>query len=217
MVWTRESIQMCQYVKRDRKATITQTIPYNQGKQKTICAVAEDHTWCHFCQLKTGNWGYNLQSYQNWTTEDWKTLSGQKVSSDGNRSDPPWIQIEQSCFVVQVGSVVTAWGMFSWYTLDLTTRWALFKHGSLCEYCCWPCVPTVCAMLQSSNHPRLVLYTKASACQSNRAPLGRATKKSAASVWCCHINMNQMCTTVRSNRGKRYTGNVKQTRAQDWT
>ncbi len=38
------------------------------------------------------------------------------------------------------GSDVMVWGIFSWHTFGpLVTNWALIKHHSLPEYCCWPC------------------------------------------------------------------------------
>ncbi len=87
--------------------------------------------------------------HQNWTIEDWKNVAClmsldfccdiQMIESEfGVKNMKAWIILP--CLN---GSDCWWWcngvgGIFSWHT-SYSTNWALFKHHSLPEYCCWPC------------------------------------------------------------------------------
>ncbi len=91
------------------------------------------------------------QTHQNWTIEDWKNVAWSDESrfllwhSDvgsefGVKNMKAWIILP--ClngsgwwwwWCNGVGDISMA------HFVSLSTNWALFKHHSLPEYCCWPC------------------------------------------------------------------------------
>ncbi len=205
----------------ERKATVTQiNTRYNQGMQN---AISEHTTRRNLKQmgyssrrphrvplLSAKNRKRRLQftqAHQNWTIEDWKNVAWSDESwfllphSDGRvriwRKEHE--SMDPSCLVSMVqagGGGVMVCGIFSWHTLGpFSTNWALFKHPSLPEYCCWPCsflydfsVP-IFWWLQQDNAPfhkaqiisdwflkQCVHFTQMASTvtrsQSNRAPLG---------------------------------------------
>ncbi len=98
-----------------------------------------------------------------------------------HESMPAWtIDTRQdgSCLVsmVQAGDGgVMVWGICSWHSLGHSVPTEHRLHATaylLSEYCCWPCPSlydhlvmdtssrTICAMLQSSNHLKLVSWTR---------------------------------------------------------
>ncbi len=151
-------------VRDDRKTTVTQiTIRYNQDLQNTI----SEHTtrWTlkqmdsssrrpHRVPLRSDKNSTRriqfTQTHQNWTIEDCRNVAW---------SDESWFLLQHS----DVGSEFGVKNMKAWIILpclngsgcwwwcngvgdiflahfgSFSTNWALFKHHSLPEYCCWPC------------------------------------------------------------------------------
>ncbi len=154
------------------------------------------------------------QNHQNWTIEDWKTLPG-LMSLDLCCDIQMGSEFHEG--TLKHGSILPCLnGSGSWWWCNgvrdiflahfgsFSTNWASFKRHSLPEYCC--------TMSQSSNHLRLVSWTwrwvhftqmasTVTRSQSNRAPLwcggtrdshhGCADDKSAGTVWCVHVIMDQ--------------------------
>ncbi len=87
------------------------------------------------------------QAHQNWTKEDWKTLSWFLLRHSDSRVriwHKEHESMDPSCLVsmVQAGGCggVMLWGIFFAHFGPLSTNWISFKcHHSLPEYCCWPC------------------------------------------------------------------------------
>lgn len=114
-------------------------------------AAAADHTGCHSCELRTGNWGYNWYGLPlTGQQKIGKMLPGllslnfcsdtQIVGSEfGVNNMKTWIHpvLYQRFRLVVVCDGIG--DLFLAHSGPLNTNWTLFKHHSLPKGCCWRC------------------------------------------------------------------------------
>jgi len=128
----------------DGKATVTQqpvvtteifkraSLNAQYVEQWSRCAtIAEEHTRCHSCQLRTANWGYNSHTLTKIGQEDCKNVTWSEKSwfllwrSNGRvriwrKQHKSCGSMDSSCLsTVQAAGGVMVWRIFSWHTLGL--------------------------------------------------------------------------------------------------
>ncbi len=224
---------MGRLVRDDRKAKVTQITECTTSRTlKQMGSSSRKPHQVPLLSAKNGKrWLQFTQDHHNWTIEDWKNIFRFLLWQDGRVRI--WHRehesMDPSCLVsmVQAGGGVVVWGIFSWHTLGplVPTEHCLNStvylsivadHVHLFMTTVYPSSDAtsnrICTMSQSSNHLRLVSWTRQWAhftqmastvtrSQSNRAPLGCgrtvdshhgcAADKSAATAWYYHVNMDQ--------------------------
>ncbi len=156
---------MGRLVRDDRKATVTQiTTRYNQGMQNNISERTTRRTLKQMGfssrrphrvpLLSAKNRKRRLQfaqAHQNWTIEDWRNVAWSDESRFMQRQSDGriWRKVHESMEPSFLVSTVQAGGggvgdIFLAHFGPLSTNWALCKHHSLPEYCCWPGTSKVC-------------------------------------------------------------------------